>query len=325
MWQPEYAAHRIHTFPVKNKRPAIRGYQRVGSRASAELARQFSQAESFGFVVGKPSGLTILDVDTNDERVLADALSIHGKSPIVIRTGSANWQAWYRWNGESRKIRPNKSVPIDILGGGYVVAPPSIGRTRQYEIVEGNLDDIDQLPVMRSAIEGAITNSYDAGRISWGKRNDALWRHCMVHARDCDDFDTLLDVARTFSSMQCEPPLPDNEVMSAAQSAWKKTERGENRFGKRNITLAVDDADRLAIGNQDALVLLVLLRSRNRSNVTFPIANAGVSRILGWTRKRLSAARRRLLADGMVVQVKAPKKGKEGQPGHAALYRWVGS
>jgi hypothetical protein len=81
---------------------------------------------------GKRNRLTVLDVDTQDERVLADAVDRHGKTPIVIRSGSGNFQAWYRHGGERRLIRPRHNVPIDILDAGPVVAPPSKVAKGQY-------------------------------------------------------------------------------------------------------------------------------------------------------------------------------------------------
>src|SRR5262249_56652021 len=52
-FQPQYAAHRIATFPVDvNKRPAVRGYPRIGLRASRELAGKFADAPAFGFMCG---------------------------------------------------------------------------------------------------------------------------------------------------------------------------------------------------------------------------------------------------------------------------------
>jgi hypothetical protein len=59
--------------------------------------------------------------------VLADALGRHGPTPFVVRGGSGNFQAWYRYNGEPRRTRAWPGLPIDLLGDGYVVAPPSMG------------------------------------------------------------------------------------------------------------------------------------------------------------------------------------------------------
>ena len=103
-----------------------------------------------GFCPGRRSGLTILDVDTPDERVLTDALDRHGATPVIVRSGSGNFQAWYRNSGETRRIRPEPDKPIDILGGGFVVAPPSRGTKGCYQFVQGDLDDLGRLPIMQN-------------------------------------------------------------------------------------------------------------------------------------------------------------------------------
>src|SRR5688500_12802376 len=92
-WQEAYASRSIPTFPVRiggegDKKPAIRGWQNVGLVASKALGKRFAGSDAFGFCAGKKSGLAVLDVDTPDEGILADALSRHGETPLVVRTGS---------------------------------------------------------------------------------------------------------------------------------------------------------------------------------------------------------------------------------------------
>src|SRR5262249_20697814 len=48
-------------------------------------------------------------------------LTRHGPTPLVVRSGSGNFQAWYKHNGERRRIRPWPEKPIDVLGRGYTV------------------------------------------------------------------------------------------------------------------------------------------------------------------------------------------------------------
>src|SRR5262249_7530340 len=121
-WQADYAAHGVATFPVDaDKRPMVSRYSKFGLVGSAEIASKFANAPAIGFMCGKRNGITSLDCDSRDERVLADALSRHGQTPLVARTGSGHFQAWYRHNGERRRIRPDRNVPIDILGAGFVV------------------------------------------------------------------------------------------------------------------------------------------------------------------------------------------------------------
>src|ERR1700680_128510 len=149
-WQPIYAAHGLSTFPVRiepgAKKPMARNYLRAGRRYSDRLAKQFPNAEAFGFALGARTKITVLDSDSNDERILSDAVTRPRKTPLTVRSGSGNFQAWYRHNGEGRHIRPNPLLPVDILGGGYVVAPPSRGVKSDYQIIQGSLDDLDRLP-----------------------------------------------------------------------------------------------------------------------------------------------------------------------------------
>lgn len=162
-WQPRYAERNIPTFPIEigldTKKPMVSNYYRFGLPASADIARKFPEATAIGFMAGSRTGLTVLDVDTTDERVLADALDRHGQTPIIVRSGSGHHQAWYRHNGEGRHVRAfGLDTPIDILGAGFVVAPPSRGIKANYRFIEGGLDDLDQLPVMQNIkIAGAVT------------------------------------------------------------------------------------------------------------------------------------------------------------------------
>lgn len=164
--QPIYAAHGIPIFPVMTaggaKRPAIKGYLKVGPTVSEQLALRFPNVDALGFALGKRSKIAVLDVDSRDERVLADALSKHGDTPIIVRSGSGNYQAWYTHNGETRRIRPFAEKPIDILGGGFVVAPPSMGAIGRYEFIAGGLDDLDRLPKMRGLTADSLLRP-DAG------------------------------------------------------------------------------------------------------------------------------------------------------------------
>jgi hypothetical protein len=219
-WQPAYGERGIATFPVRigdgQKKPAIKGWQHVGLPRSVVLAQKFPDAEAFGFCPGPRSRITVLDVDTADERVLADALGQHGETTIIVRSGSGNFQAWYRHNGERRLIRPFEDKPIDVLGCGFVVVPPSRGARSSYQFIEGGLDDLDSLPVMRGLVVAPARQTVE--RVSEGARNKTLFDHCMRAAHRCDDFEALLDVVLTRNE-EFSPPLPDVEVVKIAKQA----------------------------------------------------------------------------------------------------------
>jgi bifunctional DNA primase/polymerase-like protein/primase-like protein len=318
-WQRLYADHRIATFPVRvgneGKVPAIRGWQRIGLPGSCKLAQKFAGADALGFCPGRRSGLTILDVDTPDERVLTNALDRYGSTPVIVRSGSGNFQAWYRYNGEKRLIRPEPD--IDILGSGFLVAPPSRGINADYQFIQGDLDDLGGLPIMQNikiASPPLAPTSTSIEAVTKGNRNKSLFDHCMREAHHCDDLASLLDVART-ANAEYLPPLPDTEVVKIATSAWRYTESGDNRFGQTGVWFPTGEANSLIATDQDAFILLAYLKANNGPNRTFIVAN-GLADTFGWTRKRFAGARRRLEYSHLEM-VRRP--GKCNGP---ALYRW---
>jgi hypothetical protein len=333
-WQPEYASRGLPTFPVKivngNKRPAVKNYLRTGQPYSARLAKQFPDAQAFGFALGDRTKITVLDCDSNDEKILADAMSKHGKTPLIVRSGSGNYQGWYRHNGERRHIRPDPKVPVDILGAGFVVAPPSKGGKSPYQIISGSLDDLDNLPALAGFVDQirpaeigrlfSITPSplSEGAVIGKGKRNAALFRECLKQAPACDDFAALLDVAQTFAS-QCEPsaidPMTEDEIVKTAASAWQINERGDNRIAKPVAAVPIEWTDRF-IGEPPFLGFLTWLVSKNGPQARFMIADALAPKI-GFSLPLLRRCRKRALDEGVILQVSRPHNG------HAAFYCWA--
>jgi Bifunctional DNA primase/polymerase, N-terminal/Primase C terminal 1 (PriCT-1) len=310
-WQAEYAAHNIATFPVRisadDKRPAIKHYNRIGLSASAKLATRFANDNAFGFMLDERNKVTVLDVDTTDEGVLARALERHGATPVIVRSGSGNHQAWYRHNGEHRLIRPWPDRPIDLLGAGFIVAPPSATEKGAYQFIQGSLGDLGRLPVLRNL-------DLPKAGAKEGARNKSLFEHCMRHANHVDDFDALIDVARTFND-NCEPPMEDSEVVTVASNAWRYTERGENRFGRKGVFFDKADVIRLLDEDPDLYLMLSLVRAHNGPDAEFIMTIEWLAETLGWWRTRVIETRRRLIAG--YAQLIRPSRQRV-----AALYRW---
>ncbi len=267
----------------------VRGYQAVGPSRSAVLARQFADATAFGFSLRR-HGIAALDVDSTDERVFLDAVERFGPTPVTVRTGAGHYQAYYKNSGENRRIRPFAPLPIDILGNGYVVAPPSVGRVRTYEFLTGGLEDFANLPPMQAEAAVSLPQRLSAGGVPVGIRNETLFRFCLEQAHTCGAESDLLRVARMFNEEECSPPLREDEVLRTVQSALKYTSGGRNwvgRGGKVVVTHAQVDALQR---HQDELVLLVVLR-RHHWGRDFYVANAlGASR-LGWEQEAARLAR----------------------------------
>ena len=316
--QPQYAAHGVAVFPVDAaaKKPSITNPERIGLPASRKLAEKFRNHDALGFWAGPRNRLTVLDVDVAGpagERLLADRMDRHGASPLVVRSASAKFHAYYRHAGERRIIHLD-GEPVDVLGKGLVIAPPSCTARGTYEIIQGSLDDLDRLPALRGLEAPSCTRE----KVLDGKRNVTLWRYCMSVGGHCDDFEAVLDEAHTFN-LDCIPPKSDAEVRRIARSAWGYTVRGENWFGTgRIVRLDHADIDGLMMEDPDAFLLLTTLR-RHHWGREFVVANKMARRMPagGWTRKRFAAARKALETRGYIVQIKRPSR-------HApALYRWA--
>lgn len=292
---------------MRGKRPAVRGYLKIGLPTSEQLAIKFSAEDAFGLACRR-SGITVLDVDAPDERLLADAMSEVGPSPFVVRSASGNFQAWYRNAGEGRSVRPDPRRPIDILGDGFVVAPPSRGAKGFYEIISGGLDDLANLPKMRSqrAPRGISPAKDMQPLVEVGRRNDSLWRHCMGKARHCSNINALMVEAMSFNRAEFCEPLPDDEVLRVVASSWAKELSGANWFGRGGrVIFDAEEVDDLLRREPDAFVLLTILRRHHWSR-EFVVANAMAEAMPkgGWRRHRLAAARQRLLDLGMIEEVR---------------------
>ncbi|MBZ9888961.1 bifunctional DNA primase/polymerase [Mesorhizobium sp. BR1-1-3] len=341
-WQPRYAEHNVATFPVTDSKvPAVKGYLRVGLNASEQLAMRFPDNDAIG-IACRRNRITVLDVDTPDERVLADALSRHGQTPFIVRSGSGNHQAWYRRTNETRRVRPDPEKPIDILGDGFVVAPPSRGAKGQYTIIQGTLDDLETLPTMKAGVSNALDISpklivpraaqmSPMGDRSQGrglaeksnafdpepqdiKRNDTLWRHCMKAARSCPNFKGLMEVAVDYNSSEFYTPLPADEVLKIVASAWDYECKGKNLFGLGpRLVLDVDIVDELAASAPDAFALLGILRRHHAGSESFFLARA-MADSMKWDVRKFLAARDLLLARSLIECIHPGGRGRNDPP-----------
>ena len=318
-WQPRYAARGVPTFPVRGKRPRVRAWDKIGLRASTQLAVKFPDADAFGFQCGRHSRVTLIDIDSDDERMVGEAIKLFGESPIIWRTGSGNYAMPFRHNDEKRRIRAVPDLPIDILGGGFAVAPPSIGAKGRYAFVHGNLADLDRLPVARI---DKIHDHYDHddgghGRVRvlrQGQRHEALKRALTTEIWYVDTWEDFFDRAVTIGTMHCTPPLDADEITDLAAWFWQHKEMGLLiRPGHQHWTQDMCD---LLLSDRSAGVLLHVLRVEHPGEQhQFVIAN-GMAKMLRMNRHTFTAARKKLEALGEILLVKPATSIKP------AVYRW---
>ncbi len=318
----DYAAAGLPAFPVdtRSKRPAIRGWQ----RATPALARAWATsprlgtAAGLGVLMGAPSGLVEVDVDGVGEAWLAAAVERFGETPIVIRTASGKAKLWYRHKGEGRRIRPFADMPVDVLGDGFTIAPPSwredLGAA--YAFRTGGLDALDRLPRINPA---ALDTGFRAEGVRQGERNDSIWRWAMTQARHCDDVAALIDAAATWASAM-PYPLSAAETERCARSAWKYESEGRNFVGLKRPQLN-EDARTLdaLIDDPQAYSLFQLLDRWHGRRKHFAIAPAAMAEARNppWHRTRIARARDVLIERGYLVELVEPSRGRK----RAGLYR----
>jgi Bifunctional DNA primase/polymerase, N-terminal/Primase C terminal 1 (PriCT-1) len=321
-WQPIYAERGIATFPVgEAKKPCIRGWQRIGRKVSAELALKFVSADALGYVTGRRSNITVLDIDSADEKIAEDAIRRHGQPAVVTRTASGKRHLLYRYNGEGRRIRPWPELPIDVLGdNGYALAAPSKLATGNYEIIHGHLDDLDRLKPMQS---GLVQSARQGGvLVPKGERNRALFDHCRQAARYCDSLEALIDCATTYrdNCVAKDPadPITDAEMIKTASSAWKMQIEGRNWIGQGGIIpMRFAELDRSLNLGADATFLFLHLKRHYDDRETFLVANA-MAGLLQWRPRRFKDARRQLVEAGLLHLIHQGGR----RPRDPSIYGW---
>lgn len=332
-WQPRYAEAGLVTFPVDidRKAPLVGNYLKAGRKASAEWAAKFGDASAIGIACGRKSGITILDIDEPCENLLADALARFGPSPVIARTASGKYHAYYRHNGEGRKIRGvMEGRCVDALGAGMAIAPPSVGDKGRYEFIEGGLADFHNLPIMQGSI-GAPVIAQSGGDVvaKVGERNTTLFKMCLRKARTVTDSHALCAFALAMNESGAWEPLPVGEVLRTAAGAWEKQAAGKNWVGSgARIIQPVSEFDRVFFPPNgkpdpvaaDAHFLLSTLRRLHFDRATFVCANEMHKRC-GWSLRRFRNARRFLEDKGCLLLVR-PYSAQDNSP---AVYRFASS
>jgi hypothetical protein len=317
--KPEYAARGIATFPfrsdVEGKHPLTRGYHRVGISGSAQLAIKIPDAPGIACMAGQGLvKLTLVDIDARGseaDRLLGDVQNQFGPPKVVVRTGRGGLHAYYRHNGEGRKIRPDPNRPIDILGGGVVVLPPSQGVSQDYKFIEGTIDDLPNLTVMRGGIVAPpiVPSSMPPGLpdlpVTEGRRDATIWPYIARQAHHATSLEHLIAMARELNDLFV-PPETDAIIVKKCKHWWDKTQRGENRFGVGKIVIMDHDLiDGLMVRSADSYILLSVLK-RHHWGRDFYFANA-MRQIMpegGWPLRRFTAARKILIDEGMVTIIR---------------------
>jgi hypothetical protein len=339
-WQPRYAARGIATVPVEfvvlasgklDKKPLVQHWMKMGVRASTHLTRKFASAQGIGITLGIRNGIAVVDADTKDENVVADVLAYYGASPLIARSpSSGGFHVYYRHNRrQRRRVRDpywrERGAPVDVLGNGLIVAPASRTPRGEYTFVQGGLDDLQRLPILRASAEKIAPSEPEPisppesplrGMREHDGRNTALFMAIGPIARDihqaCGTREQLLQIAREHNA-QCGQPMEDGEVEKIVGNVWHMTREGRNVIGQPGLFCL--NVEHLEIEDPYAFKLLAFLRANQGPHAHFWCTNALADRFR-LDRHRFAQARRVLIERGYLVPV------RQAGRGHPALFRW---
>lgn len=210
---------------------------------------------NIGIAMGAPSGgLIAIDVDV-DEDAGKDGMATlrawerdRGELPETASaiTGRGGVHMLYRMEGVRNSV--GGDCAVDVRGeGGYIVAPPSVHPNGQryeweYDPVDYGVADADGnvrafIESVRPKRDESAPKLHVPKRIGEGKRNDTLFRMaCSMQSQEWPD-EAIRAAIEAANRMQCEPPLPDDDVAKLLDSALSLPKGNSDACQK-----AVDDA-----------------------------------------------------------------------------------
>ena len=305
----------LSPIPVRDKVPLVKNWnRRHGQKTIRDWVQRFPAAD-IGVVVGEPSNLVVIDLDTADQ--LDAAEEIFGWSPLVVETRRGH-HIYFLWSGEYTSTLQRYGLVGDMKAatrsadgqgrgrGGFVVVPPSFGR----RFIRGGWSDFDQLaemiPAASSEVRPPILPAPE------GARNNALFLHGLDEVEHCDTFENLLEVLRHFNDCQLGGPETESKVEATARSVWAR--RGASNWranGGGGVSISHRETERLLGHGRtgvDALALwMIIMRMHGfRRGGSFALAANAMAResvIPGWGRDRYRKARDVLALEGFIELV----------------------
>jgi hypothetical protein len=256
-------------------------------------------------------------VDCDDDDALAVAEARFGHTPILVRTASGRGgHLYYRAPIEpvrQANLRRSEGLAIDIKAGkgAYVIAPPSVRPSSgiAYRFERGSWADLQNLPTFNVMARGSVPRRL----AKEGNRNHQLFRRALSLARDCETQAELTLKIQVANEVECDPPLPWDEVDEVAVSAWRYQVAGQNRVGRGRYVVTpetrflqlMDMPDTFAIDTRMRLAHEGL-RARFAAS---PKAMAAANVMPGWTAVRYRHAIRVLVERGVWILLKKGGRG----------------
>lgn len=230
-------------------------------------------------------GLIVLDVDSKDERLLAQLEETYGQAAVVVATPRGH-HLYYRCDGKELSGMAN-GLPVDVKRGGghYVVGPGSIRPSGvQYLEIRGRLGES---PLTSLCVPAACSAdaSCQAGKTPWRGpsqkvRPGARHKYLMATAREyvaaCETAEELHANLIALREEECLQPdtVSDDEVWRIAVWTFERWSQGR-LYGETGGSYQVPRGlARQLYREPNALALFCVLRDNHghRPRATFQLA-----------------------------------------------------
>jgi hypothetical protein len=162
-YAPKYWERGLSVIPLNGKRPLVPAWQNLALRHPSDEEKALWLEKypdcNVGLVLGPASGLVAVDVDSEDDKVLAAVEKVFPPSPWK-RRGRKGFALLYKETGQKtfRVIHETDGTICDFLAkGSQLVLPPSIhpdtGKPYTSNVDLLGPGVLDQVPVLPSSIE----------------------------------------------------------------------------------------------------------------------------------------------------------------------------
>ena len=225
----------VVAIPITENRkqpPLVKWKAYEQERPSEEQVRAWFQEAgpnaNIAIITGAPSNLDVLDFDDGHDPWPLDSCPI--PKNLLVNTPHGGQHAYVKHIEGVRNSAGRIARGIDVRAdGGYVLYPPSRVEGRYYVVESGSLQEVLQAetpPCIQNALRSRNQCNKSAGsasaRIPEGKRNSTLLSLAGSMRRRGMSEDAIRSALLIENEKCCDPPLPEDEVISIARSIGKK-------------------------------------------------------------------------------------------------------